>query len=820
MVSNASHIWGPTLLNFLRRVLGVSRIKSLFSALGAVVVAGVASALAISPAATLSGVAIARTNETMQSHLADLTDGTAPGVSTITDNTGTPIAWIYDQYRIDVPSEKISPNMKKAIVAIEDRRFYEHDGVDWRGTARAMITNITSGSVAQGASTLNQQYVKNYLLLVDAKSEAEQAAAVETSYARKLREMRMASDLEKQLSKDEILTRYLNVVPYGNGAFGIEAAARTYFDKPAAELSVPESALLAGILQSSSALNPYTNPEGMTERRNQVLDAMVSTGDLTAEEAGQFKATPLGVLDQPKRVPNGCIASGDRGFFCDYAIKYLQGHGIDPERLARDGLTIKTTLDPVVQDAAHTAVINNTNPQAKGVAEVLNVVQPGADSRRILSMTSSRDYGLDTEQSQTVLPQASSRVGNGAGSIFKIFTAAAAIEQGMGIETVLDVPNRVEVSGMGDGGAKNCPPGKYCVENTGVYKPQMTLKQALAQSPNTTFVNLIEQVGVKESVDMAVRLGLRDYAEEGSFDGKHSIAQYFGDNNLGSFVLGPTAVNPLQLSNVAATLASNGMWCEPSPIESVTDRNGKPVELKTTPCEQAVEPNIAQALADAMSDDIKNGTAAPAAGNWGWNVPTAGKTGTTESHQSAAFMGFNSNFAAVPYIYNDGTETMSLCTGPVRQCYEGTLFGGNEPANTWMSVASNTPGAAAGTIGKASPEQVKGKTQVIADQVVGKPSAAAKSQLQGQGYTVTVEQVAGPSNKKGQVMNVKLGNLRDAKPPVTLLVSDGTQPSDAPPPSVTPSPTQDRNAEQTLEDFLNELIRQNGLGQGGANDRR
>lgn len=787
-------------------------MKTLLSAVGAVIAAGVISAVALSPAASLSGVAIARTNETMQSHLSDLTDGTTPGVSTITDNAGTPIAWVYDQYRIEVPSEKISPNMKKAIVAIEDRRFYEHDGVDWRGTARAMVTNITSGAVSQGASTLNQQYVKNYLLLVDAETEAEQAAAVETSYARKLREMRMASDLEKKLSKDEILTRYLNVVPYGNGAFGIEAAAQTYFGKPAAELNVPESALLAGILQSSSALNPYTNPEGMTERRNQVLDAMVSTGDLSAEQAGQFKAAPLGTLDQPKRLPNGCIAAGDRGFFCDYAIKYLQGHGLDPERLSRDGLTVKTTLDPAVQDAAHNAVVNHTNPQAKGVAEVLNVVEPGADSRKILAMTSSRDYGLNVEQSQTVLPQASSRVGNGAGSIFKIFTAAAAIEQGMGIETVLDVPKRVEVSGMGDGGARNCPPGKYCVENAGVYKPQLSLKQALAQSPNTTFVNLIEQVGVKESVDMAVRLGLRDYTEEGSFDGKSSIAQYFGDNNLGSFVLGPTAVNPLQLSNVAATLASDGMWCEPNPIVSVTDRHGKPVELTSTPCEQAVEPNVARALADAMSDDVKNGTAAPAANGWGWRAPTAGKTGTTESHQSAAFMGFNSNFAAVPYIYNDGTETMSLCTGPVRQCYEGTLFGGNEPANTWMSVATNSPGASAGQVAQAAPEQVKGKTQALADKVAGKSAAAAKAQLEAEGYSVSISEVAGPSNKKGQVMNVKLGNLRDEKPPVTLLVSDGSQkvaPAPAPAPRApqpAPAPAPPR-----LEDLIGELLRGNGL---------
>lgn len=766
----------------------MSSLKSLLSALGAVFAVGVVSAAALTPAASLASAAVDHTKETMQTNLADIADGTAPGVSTILDASGNPIAWIYDQYRVDVPSERISPHMKKAIVAIEDRRFYEHDGVDWRGTVRAMVTNLTSGSVEQGASTLNQQYVKNYLLLVEADSEAEQAAATETSYNRKLREMRMASDLEKNLSKDEILTRYLNVVPYGNGAFGIEAAAQTYFGKPAAELSVADSALLAGIVQSSSALNPYTNPEGMTQRRNQVLDAMASTGDISAEEAGQLKATSLGILDQPKRLPNGCIGAGDRGFFCDYALKYLESQGLDPQRVKRDALTVKTTLDPTIQDAAYQAVTTHTNPQTAGVAEVLNVVEPGQDSRRILAMTSSREYGLNAEQNQTVLPQPASRVGNGAGSIFKIFTAGAAIEQGMGIETVLDVPKRVEVSGLGDGGAKNCPPGKYCVENAGNYKPRLSLKQALAQSPNTTFVKLIEQVGVKASVDMAVRLGLRDYTDAGSFDGEYSIAQYFGDNNLGSFVLGPTPVNPLQLSNVAATLASDGMWCEPSPIDSVTDRNGKPIELKQTPCEQAVEPAVARALSDAMTDDTKNGTAAPAANRWGWRAPVAGKTGTTESHQSAAFMGFNSKFAAVPYIFNDGTESKSLCSGPVRQCYDGTLFGGMEPANTWMSVASNTPGAASGTVAQADPGQVKGKTQVISDQVVGKTLAAAKALLEAQGRIVIAENVSGPSNQKGQVVGVTLAELRDPKSAVTLLISDGSQ---YVPPAPAPAPAED-----------------------------
>lgn len=201
-------------------------MKSLTNVCAAVLAAGVASALSLAPLAGLSGIALAKTQETMTANLTDLTNGDAPTVTTVTDNAGSPIAWLYNQRRINVEGDQISPVMKQAIVSIEDRRFYEHKGVDWQGTIRAMAANMFSGAVEQGASTIDQQYVKNYLLLVDAKDESEQIAATETSYARKIREMRMASDLEERLSKDEILTRYLNIVPFGSGAFGIESAAK------------------------------------------------------------------------------------------------------------------------------------------------------------------------------------------------------------------------------------------------------------------------------------------------------------------------------------------------------------------------------------------------------------------------------------------------------------------------------------------------------------------------------------------------------------------------------------------------------------------
>lgn len=761
--------------------------KSLANITAAAIVAGVAGALALAPVAGISGMGIARTNETMQSNLADLTDGTTPGVTTITDSTGQPMAWLYNQRRYPVSNEQISQHMKDAIVAIEDHRFYEHAGVDIQGTVRAMATNVLAGGVEQGASTINQQYVKNYLLFIDAENEAEQAAAVEQSIPRKLREMRMASDLDRNLSKDDILTRYLNLVPFGNRSFGIEAAARTYFGISAAELSVPQSALLAGMVQSSEYLNPYTNPDGATQRRDTVLRAMANQGIITAEQADAHIAEPLGVLETPATLPNGCIAAGDRGFFCDYALTYLESKGVEKERLMEGGYTITTTLDPQVQDAARAAVSRNVDPMTTGVAEVMNVVEPGTESRDILAMTSSRNYGLNLDAGETVLPQPSSLVGNGAGSVFKVFTAAAAIEQGMGLETVLDVPDRYEAEGLGTGGAQNCPPNTYCVENAGNYKDQMTLREALAHSPNTTFIQLIEQVGVPAVVDMSVKLGLRSYEVPGTFDGESSIAEYMKNANLGSYTLGPTAVNPLELSNVGATLASGGRWCEPNPIVSVTDREGQEIFLERPACEQALDSGVANALAGGMAEDLITGTGARAANVTGWGGQAAAKTGTTESHLSSAFLGFNSGFAAAPYIYNDGTSSSPLCTSPVRQCGSGDLFGGREAAESWFQTANQVPAALNGGLAGHDPKYDLGTTHGVLAEVVGMTEQQARSTLEGQGYRVEVHTVDG-TQPRGRVERALNQGILEPGSTVIIELSRGV--TQAPAPQPAPAPRQ------------------------------
>ena len=230
------------------------------------------------------------------------------------------------------------------------------------------------------------------------------------------------------------------------------------------------------------------------------------------------------------------------------------------------------------------------------------------------------------------------------------------------------------------------------VKNAGNYRGSMNVTDALATSPNTAFARLIQQVGVPRAVDMAVRLGLRSYAIPGTaraYDpqGNESLADLIKRQNMGSFTLGPFQLNALELSNVAATLASGGMWCPPSPIDKVFDRHGNEVSFTTEKCDQAVPEGLANTLANAMSKDPTGaGTAAASAGSVGWNLPMSGKTGTSESHRSSGFVGFTNNYAAANYIFDDSSWPTGICSFPLRKCGSGDLYGGNEPARTWFEA--------------------------------------------------------------------------------------------------------------------------------------
>lgn len=748
------------------------------------------------PVAGGLGLMSNRASDIVANGSAQVLEGDVPAVTTMVDARGNTIAWLYAQRRFEVPSDKIADSMKLAIVAIEDKRFTEHNGVDWKGTLTG-LAGYASGDVGtRGGSTLEQQYVKNYQLLVVAQTDAEKRAAIAATPARKLREIRMALSLDKTLTKPEILTRYLNLVSFGNGAFGIQDAAQTYFGIDATDLNWQQAALLAGLVQSTSTLNPYTNPDGALVRRNLVLDTMLEQLPDNSDELRAAKQQPLGILPRPNELPRGCIAAGDRAFFCDYVQEFLARAGLSKEQVARGGYLIKTTLDPDVQTDAKDAVDSIAAPDLGGIASVMNIVLPGKTSHPLVAMVSNRKYGLNTDAYETVQPQPFSLVGDGAGSIFKIFTTAAALDLGLGINASLDVPARFNAKGLGEGGAKGCPRETWCVEN---YRDPrnltMGVTEALAKSPNTAFAKLISQVGVSRTVDMAIRLGLRSYADPGTAraydpDNNESLADFIKRQNIGSFTLGPFEVNPLELTNVAATLASGGMWCPPNPIDKVYDRRGNEVPINAEACEQVVPEGLADTLSNALARDTLSGTAASAAGSTGWTLPMSGKTGTTEAHRSSGFLGYTNRYAAVNYIYDDSPDPTDLCSFPLRQCYSGDLFGGNEPAQTWF--AAMTPIAedfGDVNLPPTDPRYVDGAPSSRIPNVSGLSQDSAREELRASGFQVadSVSSINSTSTA-GTVVGTSPSGQIVPGIIVTLLVSNGIAPPPPPPPSPPPGP--------------------------------
>jgi len=735
-----------------------------------------------------------RASDVVANGSAQLVEGEVPGVSTMVDAKGNVIAWLYSQRRFEVPSDQIANTMKLAIVSIEDKRFAEHNGVDWKGTLTGLSGYMSGNVDTRGGSTIEQQYVKNYQLLVIAQTDAEKRAAIETTPARKLREIRMALTLDKTFTKPEILTRYLNLVSFGNNAFGVQDAAQTYFGIDASQLNWQQAALLAGMVQSTSTLNPYTNPDGALARRNLVLDTMIDNLPQEADALRAAKQQPLGILPQPQELPRGCIAAGDRAFFCDYVLDYLARAGISKEQVARGGYLIRTTLDPDVQGSVKSAIDAIASPDLQGVASVMSVIRPGKDNHPVVAMASNRTYGLNLDAGETMQPQPFSLVGDGAGSIFKIFTTAAALDMGMGISATLDAPSRFEAKGLGSGGAKGCPPATWCVQNAGNYRGSMSVTDALATSPNTAFAKLISQVGVQRTVDMAVKLGLRSYALPGTArdydpNSNESLADFVKRQNLGSFTLGPIEVNALELSNVAATLGSGGVWCPPNPIDKVFDRHGQEVSVTTETCEQVVPEGLANTLANALSHDaIGNGTAAGSAGSAGWTLPVSGKTGTTEAHRSSGFVGFTNNYAAASYIYDDSSTPSDLCSYPLRQCGSGDLFGGNEPARTWftaMKPIAENPGPV--TMPPTDPRYVDGGPNSKVPSVSGMDQNLARQRLKDAGFQVADQaNSVNSGSSAGTVVGTSPSGQTVPGSIITLQVSNGIPPPPPPPPAGIP----------------------------------
>ncbi len=395
------------------------------AALSGAVLAGIAL-----PAAGALGLAAKGTVEGFDEIPANLKTPPLSQRTTILDAQGGPIATVYSRDRTVVDLKDISPYMQKAIIAIEDARFYEHGAIDLKGVLRAANRNAQSGGVSEGASTLTQQYVKNVFVEEAGDDRTKVAQATQQTLGRKVRELKYAIQVEEELGKNKILENYLNITFFGQQAYGVESASKRYFSKSAKDLKLEEAALLAGIVQSPSRYDPVNDSEEATKRRNTVLQRMADVQAVPQAEADRAKATPIELnVSKPK---NGCItAVSGAGFFCDYVREVFLSDPVfgktKEERLKvwnKGGLKIRTTLDPKAQESVQASIKNHVY-QSDKVATAVTLVEPG--SGKVLGMGQSRPYGFGNNET-TINFSADQKMGGSTygfptGSTFKPFVA-------------------------------------------------------------------------------------------------------------------------------------------------------------------------------------------------------------------------------------------------------------------------------------------------------------------------------------------------------------------------------------------------------------
>jgi membrane peptidoglycan carboxypeptidase len=650
-------------------------------ALLASVVAGLLVAAMALPVVGAVGLAAKQQADQFLVLPAELDTPPPPQRSRILAADGSLLAWLYVQNRVPVPLADVPEHTVDAVLAIEDARFYDHNGVDVKGTVRAALENAQEGVVTQGGSTLTQQYVKNALVQAAATPEELQAAR-ESTVERKLREARYALALEQELSKDEILERYLNIAYYGNGVYGIGTAAQYYFGKPVQELTLPQSALLAGIVQSPETQNPVENPEAALDRRNVVLQRMHDVAFITEQQRADAAAIPISLAVTP--IGSGCEASG-APFFCDHVRDVLENTEVGAalgktraerqQRLFGGGLTIRTTLDPKVQAAGQQAV-NEAVPgfDPSGVAATFTAVEPGTGVVKAIAANQVFSEAPLPGHTKVNLPTGGSS-GMQAGSAFKPFVLAAALEQGIPLQLTLRAPATYTSKVF-----KNCDgitcDEPYTVSNAGDSNAGVhDIVSATHGSVNTFYLQLFERTGIERPVEIAESLGLRQFVV-----GAPSAPLHRG----GSFVLGVNEVSPLAMSAAYAAFAAQGKYCPPKAVTSVVDADGTPIPLVEQPCRQVLAPEIADSVSAVLRGNIDGPSRSRTGSRASIGRPAAGKTGSTNGSKAAWFVGYVPQLASAVWVGTPVPTELRRIT--INGRYYAQVYGGSLPAPIWADA--------------------------------------------------------------------------------------------------------------------------------------
>ena len=637
-----------------------------------------------------------------------------------------------EENRMIVPLDQVPEVAQNAVIAIEDARFYEHNGVDPGGLFRALFTNIEAGGIRQGGSTITQQLVKNIIV------------GTEKSLDRKIREAQYAVALEKEKSKREILELYLNEAYFGEGIYGIGTAAEFYYGKKVSKLTLAESAMLAGVISAPERYGPLADTKAALARRNVVLDRMASLSLVTKADADRAKAEPIKASrhELPKPVEPYFVE-----FIKDQILdnpKFGQTRGDRAAALFQGGLKIYTTLDLKLQKAASKAVSDVlTSPKDPAAA----LVSIEAATGQVVAMVG----GSDFEKNKYNLAVQGKRQ---AGSSFKPFTMVAALEAGIPPGYTLDTPSPIEIT---DPAGQVWPVNNYSHRGEGI----MDLRRATELSVNSFFAQLINKVGPDKVVATAQKLGIRS-----------DLKPYL------SLALGTFEVSPYEMASAYSTLANGGVHCEPFAIDRIVDAGGKTVLRNDPECERVLDEKIA-----AQADAILQGVVTRGTGRRNGQIgrPAAAKTGTTDDYKDAWYTGFTPNFATAVWIGfpKDRKRPLYNIHGYAQ------VYGGSLPAMIWstfMRVAHDGVPVARFPAPPAAPKAlVPDVTSISFDE--------AKAALEAAGFSVR-QKIVASSLAPGVVarQDPAPGTKLEAGRMITLYVSDGSD-SGEPPPEPEPQPT-------------------------------
>ncbi|MBT0767334.1 penicillin-binding protein [Kineosporia sp. J2-2] len=778
--------------------------RNVLGLLGAFVVtslvAGVLAAGLAVPAIGATGMASNSAVKAFNDLPSEISDTEMAANTTVLAADGSLIATFYDENRVPVDLDQISPFMQNAIVAIEDERFYEHGGVDPQGLIRALVVNEINGGVSQGASTLTQQLVKNTLKEAAylAGDDAAYDAAEEQTKSRKVKEIRLATALEKKLSKKQILESYLNISWFGGQVNGVEAAARYYFGTTAAKLTLPQAAMLAGMVQSPTQfdLTDKDKHEAATNRRDTVLNKMYAQGMIDEETRDKAIATKLKTKITPTY--QGCANAETRAYMCDYIYNLLvksndftalgKSQEARANAIKRGGYTIRTTLDPKILKAAWQSVKKAVPPSDPSrVATASVTVEP--NTGKVLSMIQNKYYSVDKGKKNTTINYSTDYKYGGSsgfqtGSTFKPVVLATWLKAGKSLNAPINGSAPVSLA---NSSFKTCADtnmtGTWTVYNAGDSEgnSNMTVWNATAQSVNGAYARMEQQLDLCDVQDTAEELGMHraqataDECINGNLYKDNPKKTSKIPNCVPSVVLGVASQSPLTMANAYATFASGGIYCKPIVITSITDRDDKKLSVPEKDCKRTVDADVANTVTLGLSKVFTSGTAS-ATGPLASGQAASGKTGTTNGSQDTWFVGYTPQLATSVWV---GPETVNGKRNPMRHLYVNghyytQVYGGSIAAPIWKEIMTS---ALKGKKIKDFPEADDKLTQTPSATipgVIGMSPDEAQDTLEDAGFTVaTSGELETSDQPAGTVARTDPSGRASTGTTVTLYLSAG-----------------------------------------------